>query len=183
MVGRRPGTSRVTIRGMMICAALWSAASWVLLLRWDARRTVLYQQRDITRSIMEQAKQDIFVAGHSASKIEIDRPLASYTAHWTEWLEAWEDGGGEKRYLIRAAVSGDNGQFSLQPILVETYGSPLDAPWVDRLVRAYRERGWRYKVISAPGAEYVQKREEWIAKERPIASVPPLSRPVTSGPN
>jgi hypothetical protein len=185
LVGRRPGAPRVTIRGMMalvICAALW-CNFWVWLQRWEARRSVMYQQRDITQSIMQQAKQDIFAAGRSASKLDIDRPRAAYTPHWTEWLEAWENCGGEKRYLVRATVSGDNGQFSLQPIVVETYGSPLNAPWVDRLLRAYRERGWRYKVISAPSAEYFLKRQEWIAKERPIPSVPPLPAPVTLGPN
>ena len=130
MLGPRPGTSPVTIRrvmGLVISAALL-CAFWVWLQRWEARRRVMYQQRDITQSIMHQAKQDIFAAGHLASKIDIDRPRASYTAHWTEWLEAWESCGGEKRYLVRATVSGENGRLSLQPIVVKTYRIPFGRP-------------------------------------------------------
>ena len=47
----------------------------------------------------------------------------------------------------RATVTGGNGRFSLQPIIVQTYGSKVDAAWLDRLLRTYREKGWRYKVI------------------------------------
>jgi hypothetical protein len=149
------------IMGLVIVAAVW-CAFWAYLQRWEARRTIMYQQRDITRSIMLEAKQGIVAAGHSASEIRNDRPLGTGTAHWTEWLEAWENREGQKLSLIRATVSGDNGRFSLQPIIVETYGSPLDAPWLDRLLRAYREKGWRYKVIRAPASEYFRKRQERV---------------------
>jgi hypothetical protein len=155
---------RLTIRqimGLVIVAAVWGAF-WAYLQRWEARRTIMYQQLYITRSIMLEAKQDIVAAGHSASEFRNDSPLGRGTAHWTEWLEAWENREGQKLSLIRATVSGDNGRFSLQPIIVETYGSPLDAPWLDRLPRAYREKGWRYKVIRAPASEYFRKCQERV---------------------
>ncbi len=159
---------RLTIRQTMwlvFVAAVWCVA-WVYLQRWEARRTIMYQQRDVTRSIMLEAKQDIVAAGHSDPEIHIERPLRTYTAEWTEWFEAWENRGGQKLSLIRATVSGDNGRFfSLQPIIVETYGSELDAAWLDRLLRTYREKGWRYKVIQAAGSEYSRKHEEWIRNE------------------
>jgi hypothetical protein len=126
----------------------------------------MYQQRDITRSIMLEAKQDIVAAGHSASGIRIERPLGTYTAEWTELLEAWENRDGQKPSLIRATVSGDNGRFSLQPIIVEKYESKLDAAWLDRLLRTYREKGWRYKVIQAAESEYSRKHQEWIGDEK-----------------
>jgi hypothetical protein len=184
MAGRARRTPRITTLMGLVMLAAYECAIWVYLQRWEARRSIMYEQRDITQSIMQQAKQDTIAAGHSASKIDIVRPQGTYTAQWTEWLEAWENRGGEKLSLIRATVSGDNGQLwqsSLQPIVVETYGSPLDGPWVDRLLRAYRERGWRYKVSSTPGAEYFRKRQEWIAKEGPITSVPAAPPPVTAG--
>ncbi len=68
--------------------------------------------------------------------------------------------------LIRATVSGNNGPFSLHPIVVETYGSRLDDQWLDRLLRAYRDKGWRFKVIQSPASEYLQKRQERIVQER-----------------
>ena len=159
---------RLTIRQTMwlvFVAAVWCVV-WVYLQRWEARRTIMYQQRDITRPIMLEAKQDIVTAGHSASEIRIERPGGMYTAEWTEWLEAWEKRDGQKLSLIRATVSGDNGRFSLQPIIVETYGSKLDAAWLDRLLRTYREKGWRYKVIQAAGSEYSRKHQEWIGNEK-----------------
>ena len=159
---------RLTIRQTMwlvIVAAVWFA-SRAYLQRWEARRTTLYQQRDITRSIMLEAKRDIVAAGHSASEFYIERPLVTYTAEWTEWLEACENRGKRKISLIRATVSGDNGRFSLQPIIVETYGSKLDAAWLDRLLQSYHEKGWRYKVIQAAGSEYSRKHQEWIRNEK-----------------
>ena len=126
----------------------------------------MYQQRDITQSIMLESKQDIAAAGHSVSEIRNERPRGTYSYHWTEWLEAWENREEQKRPLVRATVSCDNGLFSLQPIIVETYGSPLDTPWLERLLRAYSEKGWQYKVIQAPGSEYSRKRLEWIVKEK-----------------
>ena len=91
--------------------------------------------------------------------------MATYTTHWTEWLDGAETRKGQKLSLIRATVSGDNGWLSLQPIIVETYGSPLDSPWLDRLLQAYREKGWRYKVVQVPASEYLRKRQEWIVRE------------------
>jgi hypothetical protein len=159
---------RLTIRQILwlVFVVAASCGAWAYLQRWEARRTMMYQQRDITRSMMLEAKQDIVAAGHSASEIRIERPLVTYTAEWTEWLEASENRGGQKLSLIRATVSGDNGRFSLQPIIVETYGSKLDAAWLDRLLRTYREKGWRYKVIQAAESEYSRKYQEWIRNEK-----------------
>jgi hypothetical protein len=145
-------TNRQTL-WLVIVAAVWCVLWAYFLQRWESRRTIMYQQRDITRSIMLEAKQDIVPAGYSASEIRIERPLGTYTAEWTEWLEALENRDGQKLSLIRATVSGDNGRLSLQPIIVETCGSKLDAAWLDRLLRTYRENGWRYKVIQAAESE------------------------------
>jgi hypothetical protein len=159
---------RLTIRqimGLVIIAAFW-CASWAYLQRWEARRTIMYQQRDITRSVILEAQQDIVAAGHSAPLIRNERPGGTYTTHWTEWLEGSETSKGEKLSLIRATVSGDNGWFSLQPIFVEMYGSPLDAPWLDRLLRAYRKKGWRYEVVQAPASKFLRKCQESLIKEK-----------------
>ncbi len=75
---------RLTIRqimGLVIIAAYW-CGTWAYLQRWEARRTIMYQQRDITKSVMLEAQQDIVAAGHSAPEIRIKRPQATYTTHW-----------------------------------------------------------------------------------------------------
>src|SRR5271168_157395 len=92
---------RLTIRQTMwlVFVAAVGCVAWVYLRRWEARRTIMYQQRDVTRSIMLQAKQDIGAAGHSASEIHIERPRGTYTAEWTEWIEAWENRGGDELSL------------------------------------------------------------------------------------
>lgn len=143
---------RFTIRGLMLTVAVVAVycAGWAYLRNWESRRTVMYQQRDITRSIILEANQDIAAAGRTASEIRNTSDRVTYTTHWTEKLEAWETRQGRKQPLIRATVSGDNGRFSLAPITVEIYGSPLDGPWLERLFRAYRARGWRYRVIQGP---------------------------------
>jgi hypothetical protein len=149
----------------VILAALWCGV-WVYFQRWEARRKIMYQQQDVTRSIVLEAKQEIVATGHLASEIRIERPVGTYTAKWTEWFEASENRTGQKLSLIRATVSGDNGRFSLQPIIVETYGSKLDAAWLDRLPRTYREKGWRYKVIQGVESEYSRKHQEWIRNDK-----------------
>lgn len=118
--------------------------------RWEARRVVIYQQRDVTRSIVLEAKDDIAAAGRSASELREGIDRATYTSHWPVRLEAWEFRDGRRRPLIRASVYGENGRFALRPITVKTYGSPLDDAWLERLLRAYRANGWRYEVITQP---------------------------------
>lgn len=142
---------RFTIKGLMVVVATvaFYCALVAYVQRWESRRSLMYQQRDMTRSIILEAKQDITSAGRSASEFRNESDHVTYTSHWTEKLEAWETRNGQSEPLIRATVSGDCGRFSLPPILVETYGSPLDGPWLDRLLRAYRQKGWRYKVIQA----------------------------------
>jgi hypothetical protein len=138
------------VLSVAMCCAFWVWGRDYLA-RWEARRVVMYQQRDVTRSIILEAGDDIAAAGHTEWAIRDEHDRATYTTHWTEKLEAWQTRDGQKQPLIRATISGENGRFSLPPIIVETYGSPLDQRWLDRLLRTYRERGWKYRVVRSPG--------------------------------
>jgi hypothetical protein len=140
---------RYTIRWLMLVVAIVAVfcAEWAYMRRWESRRVGMYQQRDLTRSIFLAAKQDLAAAGHSAAETRVESDRVTYTTHWTEKLEAWETAQGRRQPLIGVTVSGDNGYFTLPPIVVETHGGTSDDLWLDRLLRAYRERGWRYKVI------------------------------------
>jgi hypothetical protein len=112
----------------------------------------MYRQQDATRAILDEAHDDIAAAGRKESLFLVLGGDRSRTAEWEVRLEAWERRDGEDRPLIRATVSGSNGRLAseLAPIRVETYGSPLDDPWLDRLTRAYRERGWRFELVRGP---------------------------------
>jgi hypothetical protein len=147
----------MTTRGMMrlvlsvaVLLAFWTWGQNYLR-AWEARRVVMSIQRDVTRIELQEAQADLEAAGHTDSTIRREGDEATYTSHWTEKLDAWETRDGQRLALIRVTVSGDVGHFSLAPIVVETYGSPLDRPWLDRLLQAYRARGWRYKVIQNEG--------------------------------
>ena len=106
---------RLTMRQMMalVVVAAIQCAFWTSMYKCEARRPLMYQQRDVTRAIMLEAQQDLAAVGHSTAEIRNERPRGTYSYEWTEWLEAWEIRGGQKRPLIRATVSGNNGQFAL----------------------------------------------------------------------
>src|SRR5258705_9037985 len=93
--------------GLVIIAA-FRCVFLVNLYKREWRRPIMYQQRDITRSIMLEASQDIAAAGHSASEIRNERPRGTYSYQWIEWLEAWENRKEQKLSLIRVTVSCDN---------------------------------------------------------------------------
>jgi hypothetical protein len=123
-------------------------AFWDYLRRWEARRVVMQQQHEVTRSILREAEVDLAV-GPPASRVLRWGDTVTYTTHWTERIAVSEGRGESGDPLLRATVSGANGRFSLPPIRVEVQGPLGDGPWLDRLLRAYRERGWRYEVIRA----------------------------------
>ena len=144
---------RTTIRGIMI-AVLFVACSlgfWSYLIDWEARRVVMYRQRDVTRSIMDAAKDDFDPDGRGSLRIHRESDRSTYTTHWTERLETQVLGDeAEKSSLLSVVVSGANGRFSTPPINIETSGFPSDSAWLDRLLRAYQAEGWQYKVIRNP---------------------------------
>ena len=134
----------------MVLLAACYLGFWSYLQRWEARRVVMYRQRDVTRAIMEEAKEDIAAAGRSVSLFRRVRDRVTYTSHWTQRLDAWESRDRRNVPLIRAVVSGANGRFTRPPITIEVDDSPLNAPWLERLLRAYRSNGWQYRVVRRP---------------------------------
>jgi hypothetical protein len=142
----------MTIRRMMLAVLLVACCLgfWAYLRRWEARRVVMYQQRDVTYAIMAEAYGIASAAGHSRVSFRQERDSKTYTSRWTERLEVFEVRDGPDVPLIRAVISGANGRFKTPPIIVETYGFPLDSHWLDHLLHAYRAKGWRYRVVRRP---------------------------------
>ncbi|WP_068420793.1 hypothetical protein [Planctomyces sp. SH-PL62] len=144
---------RFTVLGLTGTVVLLAclAATAVHLRRWQARQDALSLQRLVTRSVMERAREEIAAAGRASPWFRVVYgPDAA--SRWTDHLEAWEDFDRRGRPLIRVTVSGANHASALAPIRVETYDSELLFPWLDRLLRDYRDRGWRYEVVRLPGA-------------------------------
>lgn len=146
---------RSQIGTLMIATAFVALyCAWLVSLRnWEWRRSVMDQQRDITHSIMGGATQ-IFDAGPSTWRMwrmQIESDCDTDTRHhWTEKFDAWLTRGGREEPMIHVTVSGENGRFSIAPILVEMHAAPLNGLWLEQLLRAYREKGWGYKIVEAP---------------------------------
>ncbi|WP_165249506.1 hypothetical protein [Paludisphaera soli] len=149
-----PKPRRRTLAWLMLLVASASLplALFAHLRGWERRRQLMYHQADVTRAILDEAHEDIAAAGRKESLFLVLGGDHARTAEWDVRLEAWERRDGEDRPLIRARVSGSNGRLAsaLAPIRVETYGSPLDPAWLDRLTRAYRKRGWRFELVRDP---------------------------------
>ncbi|AMV40684.1 hypothetical protein [Planctomyces sp. SH-PL62] len=147
---------RSSILGLMLAVALvaWCLALVVHLRNWEARRVEMYRQRDESLLLLEAARGDLAAAAHPAADFVVRDAGTGRTADWRLEVVGREDRDGRRPAAHRAILSGSNGRLAsaLAPIRVETFGSPSDVPWLDRLLRAYRERGWRYEVVRLPGA-------------------------------
>jgi hypothetical protein len=142
--------SRMTIRGLMAAVVVVAcyAGEYTYLERWEARRTVMYHQRDMTRSVIEAAYPNIVPAIRPAWSFRNPADSETHTRHWIERISTWKQQNGRLTSQTHATISGANGWLSLQPITIEIDGSPSNDAWLDPLLRAYREKRWRYRVIS-----------------------------------
>jgi hypothetical protein len=133
----------MTIRGLMAAVVVVAcyAGEYVYFERWEARRSLMYQQRDTTRSLLDAASPGIIARRFLNDDSEI------HTRHWIERISAGEQ-LNRRKVPHDATISSANGWLSLEPITIEIDGSPSNDAWLDPLLRAYREKGWRYRVIS-----------------------------------
>lgn len=138
---------RLTIRWLMLIVLLAAcvSAQWSCLQRWEARRVHLYQRRDLANSVLQEA----------AVVLAATRPIAprtpamsssTATRHWSLRLELLERREGGQIPVVLVEVSQSNGTFGLRPITIEPSGLEFDEEVVDRLDRAFRERGWAFRI-------------------------------------
>jgi hypothetical protein len=126
--------------------------------RWYARRAQmqariaqLHAQQQVTNLLIQQGQADLRAAGR--------KNLSYFTGNsfgpdgWTERLDAYESPDGRSRPLISIVVSGGCAEDLLQPITIRTSGAPLEGQLLDRLIDAYRTRGWQHEVIPLRAAE------------------------------
>src|SRR5689334_22165303 len=103
---------RMSIRGLMaLVLAIAGYCGFLAHLRgWEARRAVMNEQWEMTRSILSEAEADVAAAGRLPAKFRYESDRATYTRRWRFGLEAIEDRAGRKLPLIRATVSGAIGE-------------------------------------------------------------------------
>jgi hypothetical protein len=144
--------SRMTIRRIMaaVVVAACYAGEYAYFERWEARRSVMYHQRDMTRSIIEAAYANMVPAIRPGWGFRNPSDSETHPRYWTERICTWKQQNGRLTSQTHATISGANGWLSLQPITIEIDGSPSNDAWLDPLLRAYREKGWRYRVITLP---------------------------------
>ncbi|MDR3620585.1 MAG: hypothetical protein P4L85_14635 [Paludisphaera borealis] len=160
------------MRWVLACSLFCGQIAWLVagLRDWEARRGQMYHQQDVTKAIMEEWKTAlglIEVAGPM-----FDDPRRTPTSEWSENILA-VGADGWRPTTRRMRASGSISHFSLfcifrgtrlEPITVEIFDPLfLDGPWLERLLRDYDERGWRYKVV--------------MPSDAGLASAPPFRSP------
>jgi hypothetical protein len=127
--------------------------------RWYARRAQrqaliaqLQVERQVTDSAISHAIADIPSTGRSLS---FSSGNTYYVGgdQWSAQLDAYESLEGRRIPLIVVEVSGGLDGDVLRPITIKVAGASLEGPLLDRLIRAYRARGWRHEVITLPVAD------------------------------
>ncbi|WP_435017604.1 hypothetical protein TA3x_005222 [Tundrisphaera sp. TA3] len=113
--------------------------------KWEARRVVMYLQRDATQAILSEAMARVADAEPKESRSPYVFESPTRTANWSI---AVRDFQANKLGSERVKVSGANGEFALKPILIEIRDPRLVGPLLLRLEREYRERGWPFEVVS-----------------------------------
>jgi hypothetical protein len=119
--------------------------------RWAQRQALIAQlhvQQQVTGSVLSQALVDIS-SGRSLSFSSEDL-FDSGRAEWTAQADAYERLEGRRIPLIVVKVSGGCDGGALRPITIKAAGASLEGQLLDRLIRAYRARGWHHEVIALP---------------------------------
>ena len=152
---------RFSVRGLLV-GVLVAGLICGGFARWYARRAQrqaliaqLQVQRQVTgsaKSGISEAIADLIDAGRSLS-FTSDDTFDPDRDQWTAQLDAYEVRDGRRIPLIVVEVSGGREGDALRPITIKAAGASLEGPFLDRLIRDYRARGWRHEVIALPAAD------------------------------
>jgi hypothetical protein len=133
----------------VICGGL---ARWYAFhLRQQGLIAQLHVQQQVTNSLVREAHADIAAAGRKNLSFLTKNSFG--LDKWTEELDAYEDSlDGRRMPLISVEVSGGCDEDHLRPITIKISGASLEGRFVDRLTRAYQDRGWQHEVVPVPTA-------------------------------
>jgi hypothetical protein len=149
---RRSGRFKLSLRAALLavlaiglaCGAL--ARSYHQRLRREAALARLGPSARATNAVLHQAQADLVDAGRGVSGVRITGNGSDRA--WGRELEVWTDTPTPHRTLLHLDVRGDVEDESIR---ITDFGAPLNARAVDRLVGAYRARGWRYRIVRRQG--------------------------------
>jgi hypothetical protein len=138
---------RFTIRGLMslVLVVAVYCGFWAWLRAWEARRPLMYLQQEATRAIIQEPLVALNGKGPGSRVAFLQ---STKTREWSETVTTLsEPSDGSRIGSPRARVSGSNGNFALNSIKIEVFDPAYAEPWLDRLLREYRSKGWRFEVI------------------------------------
>jgi hypothetical protein len=121
--------------------------------RSDRAWARLMLRRQVTDAAVALGRADPGSAGRRppSSRDDFSLPEQGPLGPWSYEARSWGGGIGEGPPLIHVRVEGDG--RGAAPLTIRDHGSPRNGPVVGRLVRAYRERGWPYRVVAAAEAK------------------------------
>jgi hypothetical protein len=150
--------ARFSVRWLMVAVLVigvlcGGAARWYSReLRRQSLIAQLHVQQQVTDSVMRQSRIEIIAAGRKDFSFLIQDSFE--LDQWTEQLDAFVSQGDRKLPLIFVEVSGGcDDEDLLRPITIKTSGASMEDSLVDRLIRAYRDRGWQHAVVSTPATD------------------------------
>jgi hypothetical protein len=133
----------------LICGGL--ARRYARLLRRQDLIAQLHLQQQVTDSVIREMHGDIAAAGRKGFSYWTGDSFG--LDDWATQINADDGPDGRRIPLIFVAVSGGCDEDILRPITIETAGASLEKPLIDRLIRAYRARGWRHEVVPLPAVD------------------------------
>jgi hypothetical protein len=129
--------------------------------RWYARQlrrqgliAQLHVQQQVTDSAIHLTIADmssISAAGRKGFSVSSGDSFGH--DKWTAQVDAYEGLDGRRIPRVFVEVSGGCDRDVLRPITIKNSGAPLEGQLLDRLIRAYRARGWPHEVVSIPAAD------------------------------
>ena len=111
----------------------------------------LHVQQQVTDSVIHQTIADIAAAPQKASSVSSGDSFG--LDKWTAELDAYERLDGRRIKRIFVEVSGGRDGDVLRPITIKASGASLERQLLDRLIRAYRVRGWQHEVVPLAAAD------------------------------
>jgi hypothetical protein len=150
---------RTLMLGVLIFGLLFGLIAWQLDRQLERQRrrasieALVIKQYEVTEIILRESEADAHAFAGSLKQPGTNfggrsgGGSASVGEGWSRELLVAYDIDGNRRKLIDLDLRGDSPDLRLVPIVIEDRSGDLNAKILERLCRAYREKGWPYRII------------------------------------
>jgi hypothetical protein len=121
-------------------------------------RSLVARQFEVTGKILDEAEADarthlrsLNLAGSGLTGMGT-KGSGTNDRGWYKEMQIHFKAGPEGRRVVGLWISGESRDLRTAPIVVEDRGGELNSKIIDRLVRAYREKGWPFRIETSPVA-------------------------------